>query len=104
MGGSSMLGGCLVHGPWGGSFGGEWVYMPEGFTTKIKISVRYGEVIDSINFQTCFTTGETLSSSFGGKGGDRTDTVTYRLGILQWLDILIELNKKQKKKPSKKFY
>ncbi|KAJ0785933.1 putative jacalin-like lectin domain-containing protein [Helianthus annuus] len=78
MGGSSLLDGCIVHGPWGGSFGGEWVYMPDiGFTKSLKISVRYGEVIDSINFQTCFTTGETLSSSFGGKGGNRTDTVTH---------------------------
>ncbi|KAJ0939348.1 putative jacalin-like lectin domain-containing protein [Helianthus annuus] len=77
MGGSSLLDGCIVHGPWGGSFGGEWVYMPDlGFTKSLKISVRYGEVIDSINFQTCFTTGETLSSSFGGKGGNRTDTIS----------------------------
>ncbi|MFS7911677.1 putative jacalin-like lectin domain-containing protein [Helianthus anomalus] len=77
MGGSRMLEGCIVHGPWGGSFGREWVYMLEGFsfTKKIKISVRYGEVIDSIYFQTWFTTGETRSSSVGGKG-NRTDTIS----------------------------
>ncbi|XP_076894928.1 agglutinin-like [Bidens hawaiensis] len=42
---------------------------------KIKISVRYAGVVDCINLQTYFKTGETLTSSCGGKGGNRTDTI-----------------------------
>ncbi|KAK1427341.1 hypothetical protein QVD17_16024 [Tagetes erecta] len=75
QGGSSQFEGCISHGPWGGSQGSEWVYMLQGSPKKIKINLRHAGVIDFINFQTYFTTGETLNSSFGGKGGNRTDTI-----------------------------
>ncbi|KAL8261208.1 hypothetical protein R6Q59_025257 [Mikania micrantha] len=72
---SSQSKGCIAYGPWGGSQGEEWVYKPKGFIKKIKISVRYGGVVDSINFQTFFENGKPLNSFFGGKGGNRTDTI-----------------------------
>ena len=48
--------------------------MPEGFIEKI--SIAHGGVIDSIKFQSYCKTGETQYSFFGGKGGNKTDTVT----------------------------
>ncbi|KAI7729334.1 hypothetical protein M8C21_004788 [Ambrosia artemisiifolia] len=76
QGGRSRFEVCTTHGPWGGSQGAKWVYRPpEGCIKQIKISVRHGGVVDSIEFETCLKTGETVSSVFGGKGGSRTDTI-----------------------------
>ncbi|PWA73033.1 Mannose-binding lectin [Artemisia annua] len=47
--------------------------MPEGFIEKIIIA--HGGVIDSIKFQSYCNTGETQYSFFGGKGGNKTDTI-----------------------------
>lgn len=69
-----------MHGPWGGSKGKKWMYMPEGFVKKI--TVAHGGVIDSIKFQSYCITGDTQSLFFGGKGGNRTDTVTENLNIV----------------------
>lgn len=56
--------GCISLGPWGGPKGKKWNYMPKGFINKI--SIAHGGVIDSISDSTSF---------FGGKGGNRTDTI-----------------------------
>ncbi|KAJ0785935.1 putative jacalin-like lectin domain-containing protein [Helianthus annuus] len=76
---TSDIEGCITHRLGGGGFDyygyKPWVYRPKGFTKKIKISVRHECVVHSINFQTYLITGETVSSFFGGKGGNRTDTI-----------------------------
>ncbi|KAK9079286.1 hypothetical protein SSX86_000957 [Deinandra increscens subsp. villosa] len=72
QGGSTEFEGCITHGPWGGTQGEEWVYRPENFIRKI--SIRRGGVVDSIKFQT-YLNGEIQTSLFGGKGGNRTDTI-----------------------------
>ncbi|KAK1427328.1 hypothetical protein QVD17_16011 [Tagetes erecta] len=68
--------GCITHGPWGGSHGHKWVYMPPNFIRKMKITVKHGDVVDSIKFQTTGSNGEAQSSFFGGKGGTRTSSIS----------------------------
>ncbi|XP_035843042.1 agglutinin [Helianthus annuus] len=75
MGGVNDFKGSIMHGPWGGPNGEEWDYRLQGLTKRIKISVRYAGFVDSINFQTYLTTGETVRSFFGGNGGNRTDMI-----------------------------
>ena len=66
--------GCLTHGPWGGSEGENWVYMPKGLISKINIV--HGKVIDAMTFQSNSTgMDKTGTSLFGGTGGDQLDTV-----------------------------
>ncbi|KAI3513208.1 hypothetical protein L1887_20535 [Cichorium endivia] len=71
MGGSSSsIEACISHGPWGGSNGKDWVYMPESFIKKI--TLVHAGVIDRIRFQ---SDGETQTAIFGGTGGNKTDTI-----------------------------
>ncbi|KAK9073476.1 hypothetical protein SSX86_007800 [Deinandra increscens subsp. villosa] len=63
------LEGCIAYGPWGGSEGNNWVYLPKGFIQKMKITVRHDAAVDSISFQTNCSNGETQSSSNFGMGG-----------------------------------
>lgn len=71
MGGSSSsIEACITHGPWGGSNGKEWVYMPESFIKKI--TIVHAGVIDRIRFQ---SDGETQTAIFGGNGGNKTDKI-----------------------------
>ncbi|KAL4559457.1 hypothetical protein LXL04_031595 [Taraxacum kok-saghyz] len=65
--------GCITFGPWGGSQGKDWVYMPEGFIKKI--TIIHSGAIDRIRFQSELHTGETHSSVFGGNGGSKTNTI-----------------------------
>ncbi|KAI7729346.1 hypothetical protein M8C21_004800 [Ambrosia artemisiifolia] len=79
MGDTSDFAGCIKIGPSGGQQGHKWVYMPRASTGKIKIRVRYGSEVISIEFQTYCSEGEGESegqkSLFGGKGGATTDTI-----------------------------
>ncbi|KAK1427335.1 hypothetical protein QVD17_16018 [Tagetes erecta] len=62
----SQFEGCNTYGPWGGSYGDEWVYKPhEGFISKIIVNYRISCVVDSIEFQTDSGKGEIQISSFG---------------------------------------
>ncbi|KAJ0804970.1 putative jacalin-like lectin domain-containing protein [Helianthus annuus] len=63
MGGTSDFKGLITHGPWGGSDGDKWVYILQSPIEKI--IVRYGTVLDSIEFQTNCSKGEPQSSLFG---------------------------------------
>ncbi|KAJ0804969.1 putative jacalin-like lectin domain-containing protein [Helianthus annuus] len=74
MGGTSDFKGCVTHGPWGGSKGQKWVYMPQGSIEKI--IVRHGTVLDSIEFQTNCSKGEPQSSLFGDKFSGTISKVT----------------------------
>nr|KAJ0227228.1 hypothetical protein LSAT_V11C100007950 [Lactuca sativa] len=78
MGGTTTnrIQGCIKHGPWGGSQGEYWLYMPEEGYIK-KITIVHAGFIDRIRFQSdCHTqTGETQTSIFGGSGGKKTDTI-----------------------------
>ncbi|KAJ0618318.1 putative jacalin-like lectin domain-containing protein [Helianthus annuus] len=65
MGGTSDFKGLITHGPWGGSDGDKWVYILQSPIEKI--IVRYGTVLDSIEFQTNCSKGEPQSSLFGDK-------------------------------------
>ncbi|KAK1427342.1 hypothetical protein QVD17_16025 [Tagetes erecta] len=77
MGGTSEYEGCITEGPWGGSQGKQWVYRPEHIISKI--SVNYGKLVNSINFQTiCCKGDQAQGSSFGGSGGDQTDTISLQ--------------------------
>ncbi|KAJ0804966.1 putative jacalin-like lectin domain-containing protein [Helianthus annuus] len=67
--------GCITCGPWGGTEGHKWVYMPQPFTNKIKIRVRHGSAINSIELQSYCTEGEGQISIFGGQAGTLTDTI-----------------------------
>ncbi|KAL5757314.1 hypothetical protein ACOSP7_019925 [Xanthoceras sorbifolium] len=55
------------EGPWGGNGGRKWEYKPEGGITEI--TIRYGDVIDSISFK---NDGDNSSPKFGGECGDST--------------------------------
>ncbi|KAK1427334.1 hypothetical protein QVD17_16017 [Tagetes erecta] len=75
-GDTSDFKGCISHGPWGGSIGTKWVYMPQGcFIKNITISVRHGLHVHSITFQTDAIISEAQGSTFGGKGGGQTNTI-----------------------------
>ncbi|KAJ0939359.1 putative jacalin-like lectin domain-containing protein [Helianthus annuus] len=74
MGGTSDFKGGVTHGPWGGSEGEKWVYMPQGSIEKI--IVRHGTVLDSIEFQTNCSKGEPQSSLFGDKFSGTISKVT----------------------------
>ncbi|KAL9998606.1 putative jacalin-like lectin domain-containing protein [Helianthus debilis subsp. tardiflorus] len=63
MGGKRDFKGCVTHGPWGGSKGKRWVYMPQGCIEKIII--RHGSFVDSIEFRNYCSTGKPQSSLFG---------------------------------------
>ncbi|XP_035842995.1 agglutinin [Helianthus annuus] len=49
--------------------------MPQPFTNKIKIRVRHGSAINSIELQSYCTEGEGQISIFGGQAGTLTDTI-----------------------------
>ncbi|KAL4559459.1 hypothetical protein LXL04_031597 [Taraxacum kok-saghyz] len=70
---TSILEKCITFGPWGSSEGKEWIYIPEGFIKKIRIS--HGPDINSIEFHSECSEGETRKSLFGVEGGIRTDTI-----------------------------
>ncbi|KAJ0785913.1 putative jacalin-like lectin domain-containing protein [Helianthus annuus] len=74
MGGTSDFKGCVTHGPWGGSEGEKWVYMPQGSIEKI--IVWHGTILDSMEFQTNCSKGEPQSSLFGDKISRPTSKVT----------------------------
>ncbi|KAM0035427.1 putative jacalin-like lectin domain-containing protein [Helianthus debilis subsp. tardiflorus] len=75
VGSSGDYEGCITRGPWGGTEGHKWVYMPQPFTNKIKIRVRHGSAINSIELQSYCTEGEGQISIFGGQDGTLTDTI-----------------------------
>ncbi|KAL9998603.1 putative jacalin-like lectin domain-containing protein [Helianthus debilis subsp. tardiflorus] len=74
MGGTSDFKGLITHGPWGGSDGDKWVYILESPIEKI--IVRYGTVLDSIEFQTNCSFGEPQNSFFGRKDHRNTSDIT----------------------------
>ncbi|KAI7729343.1 hypothetical protein M8C21_004797 [Ambrosia artemisiifolia] len=55
--------GYVTHGPWGGSGGKQWVYVPQDSIEEIV--VQHGNFIDSIKFQTKCSKGEPQSSFIG---------------------------------------
>ncbi|KAI3807296.1 hypothetical protein L1987_23222 [Smallanthus sonchifolius] len=65
---------CRTHGPWGGSEGNKWVYMPLGFVKKMKIIVKHGEFVYSIGFQTNSSEGGVKTATFGFQGDSKADT------------------------------
>ncbi|MFS7911628.1 putative jacalin-like lectin domain-containing protein [Helianthus anomalus] len=77
MGGTSDFKGCVIHGPWGGSKGEKWVYIPQGSIEKI--IVRHGTVVHSIKFQTSCSKGEPQSSLFGDKGWSTNKVTTISM-------------------------
>ncbi|KAJ9536365.1 hypothetical protein OSB04_un000457 [Centaurea solstitialis] len=65
---------CITHGPWGDSNGKSWIYKPSGFIRKI--TIVYESCIDGIKFYSGgSSTGETESSHFGDKEGNKTDEI-----------------------------
>ncbi|KAI7729340.1 hypothetical protein M8C21_004794, partial [Ambrosia artemisiifolia] len=62
-GGTNHFEGWVTHGPWGGSEGNKWVYLPQGCIEKI--TVEHGNAVDSIKFHNNCTNGEPSSSFFG---------------------------------------
>ncbi|KAI3737015.1 hypothetical protein L2E82_27008 [Cichorium intybus] len=70
---TTILEKCITLGPWGTSTGKEWIYVPEGFIKKIRIS--HGKNINSIDFHSDCSEGA-IKSFFGGRyAGERTDTI-----------------------------
>ncbi|KAL4559458.1 hypothetical protein LXL04_031596 [Taraxacum kok-saghyz] len=70
---TTILEKCITLGPWGTPEGRAWVYMPEGFIKKIRIS--YGSFINGIEFHSVCSQGATRKSLFGEKDGNRTDMI-----------------------------
>ncbi|KAJ9560889.1 hypothetical protein OSB04_006049 [Centaurea solstitialis] len=66
----------ITHGPWGGSSGESWTWMPKGIIKKITI-IHHQDVIDSIKFHSDDCTSETESPFYGRPCGNprRTDTI-----------------------------
>lgn len=66
-------------GPWGGDDGEDWAYKPDG--PIMQISIRYGDVIHSILFESKSCDGVVIGSSVkhGGTGGYATKTVGLSL-------------------------
>ncbi|KAL4559456.1 hypothetical protein LXL04_031594 [Taraxacum kok-saghyz] len=64
---------CITLGPWGRSMGTEWIYFPDGFIKKIRISHKTN--INGIEFHSENSEGRTQKLSFGVLDGNRTDTI-----------------------------
>ncbi|KAJ9560236.1 hypothetical protein OSB04_005396 [Centaurea solstitialis] len=69
--------GCVTHGPWGGSQGNNWIYMPKSFIKKILIV--HGDLVRGIKFYSV----ESESSLFGTTGGMTECYMTEMVVILQ---------------------
>ncbi|KAF7123518.1 hypothetical protein RHSIM_Rhsim12G0018800 [Rhododendron simsii] len=69
--------GCISSGIGGGKEGAYWTYKADG--PVMLISVRYGEAIDSIIFQSKSGDGVGRSVKIGGTGGHTTKTVRHSL-------------------------
>ncbi|KAI8527102.1 hypothetical protein RHMOL_Rhmol12G0049900 [Rhododendron molle] len=67
--------GWISLGPWGGEKGAPWAYKANG--PIMQISVRYGEAINSILFESKSYDGVVMgcSEKIGNSGGHRTETV-----------------------------
>ncbi|KAJ9536359.1 hypothetical protein OSB04_un000451 [Centaurea solstitialis] len=59
----SISKGCIPLGPWGGSEGRAWIWMPKGNIKKI--TIVHQDIINCIKFESEDSTGETESPLFG---------------------------------------
>ncbi|KAF7143208.1 hypothetical protein RHSIM_Rhsim05G0060100 [Rhododendron simsii] len=69
--------GAIPLGPWGGQGGSFWVYKTD-VTPIMEITLRYGEIIDSVLFRNYGRpNGDVVGCSdrFGGSGGHNHETV-----------------------------
>ncbi|KAF7123231.1 hypothetical protein RHSIM_Rhsim12G0019100 [Rhododendron simsii] len=69
--------GCISSGLGGGKEGAYWIYKADG--PVMLISVRYGDAIDSIIFQSKNNDGVGRSVKIGGIGGHTSKTVRHFL-------------------------
>ncbi|KAH7833005.1 hypothetical protein Vadar_002269 [Vaccinium darrowii] len=79
--------GWISSGPWGGRDGEYWAFKVEG--PIIQITVRYGDVIDSILFESMSSDGLVIgrSKKIGGHGGHMTKTFCIKSSVEQLLSI-----------------
>ncbi|KAF7143304.1 hypothetical protein RHSIM_Rhsim05G0058700 [Rhododendron simsii] len=72
-----IVSGAIPLGPWGGQGGSFWVYKTD-VTPIMEITLRYGEIIDSVLFRNYGRlNGDVVGCSdrFGGSGGHNHETV-----------------------------
>ncbi|KAH7832975.1 hypothetical protein Vadar_001930 [Vaccinium darrowii] len=81
--------GWISLGPWGGNGGVDWAYKPDG--PIMQISIRYGEVIESIIFESRSCDDIIIGSSvkIGNMGGYATEKFCIRSSAEQLSSIIM---------------